>query len=91
MSSSPSYECSELSRAKLEHFKLKGKRSRAELKILQIELRLEPAQLGHITSMYDLHTNNLPSIAIFANIAHCSKVKMNGKKYSKSQSTTKGF
>ena len=39
------------------NFELKGKRSRAEpsraeLKILQLELRLEPARLGLITSKY---------------------------------------
>ena len=39
------------------HFELKGKRSRAELKILQLELRLEPARLGLITTIYYAETS----------------------------------
>ena len=34
------------------HFRAERKRSRTELKILQLELWLEPGQLGLITSMY---------------------------------------
>ena len=33
----------------ISDFELKGKRARAELKILEIELWLEPARLGLIT------------------------------------------
>ena len=42
---------------------LKGKGhkpSRAELKILQLELRLEPARLGLITSILYLNLNSYP-------------------------------
>ena len=42
-------------------FELKGKRSRAELKILQLELWLEPARLGLITRNYPY---NRPSYII---------------------------
>ena len=42
-------------------FELKGKRSRAKLKILQLELWLKPARLRLITIMYpSMHATKLP-------------------------------
>ena len=46
-------------------FKSERKRSRAELKILQLELRLEPARLGLITNRYRLGPVIFPSQMAF--------------------------
>ena len=44
--------------------------SRAELEILQLELWLEPARLGHITNMYisDLNTTNISYFQVYSSL-----------------------